>query len=439
MGWGPKAGDGGSGTRGRVGPSVCSEHTWMHLVLHAVHMCDVHTKQAGGHLQPYIPCEDPTITKHQDGNPCGHWVRRSPSYRAVGLQRCLSPSPTEVTGEAWRLCKEGELSSREVFFATKVKICIALGDTGDVGSCDGGRTGPLCPGITHQQGSGVGAGVQTASLWCDCIANQLEVCSCGHLAGLCSQWCFCASRQWSSRLGRSPWHRAQSSFEPQPLPGDNGMIQEHKGPRHGGDIGKGEVGGDSGSMGVTGALGSPICVRQQVVVLRDPTQNPDNVLRASRSREKSYVFDAAFDSTSTQVGLWDGQGMGMWGWEHGVGQPTGMGALGCALGPFTLPQETVYRATTQGFIASVISGCDATVFAYGPTGKGLRDGPHMVGAAERVPAPDEPSSLPQAAGRPTLCSAPTASLASVPAPWVTSSMPSRSAAVMQSMRSPCPT
>ncbi|XP_040505737.1 kinesin-like protein KIF19 isoform X3 [Gallus gallus] len=71
---------------------------------------------------------------------------------------------------------------------------------------------------------------------------------------------------------------------------------------------------------------------EQVVVLRDPTQNPDNVLRASRSREKSYVFDAAFDSTSTQ--------------------------------------ETVYRATTQGFIASVISGCDATVFAYGPTGCG---------------------------------------------------------------------
>eukprot|EP00076_Gallus_gallus_P031960 XP_024997498.1 kinesin-like protein KIF19 isoform X2 [Gallus gallus] len=71
---------------------------------------------------------------------------------------------------------------------------------------------------------------------------------------------------------------------------------------------------------------------EQVVVLRDPTQNPDNVLRASRSREKSYVFDAAFDSTSTQ--------------------------------------ETVYRATTQGFITSVISGCDATVFAYGPTGCG---------------------------------------------------------------------
>ncbi|XP_015735629.1 kinesin-like protein KIF19 isoform X2 [Coturnix japonica] len=71
---------------------------------------------------------------------------------------------------------------------------------------------------------------------------------------------------------------------------------------------------------------------EQVVVLQDPMQNPDNTLRASRSREKSYVFDAAFDSTSTQ--------------------------------------ETVYRATTQGLIPSVISGCNATVFAYGPTGCG---------------------------------------------------------------------
>ncbi|OXB75605.1 UNVERIFIED_CONTAM: hypothetical protein H355_015721 [Colinus virginianus] len=71
---------------------------------------------------------------------------------------------------------------------------------------------------------------------------------------------------------------------------------------------------------------------EQVVVLRDPMQNPDNVPRAIRSREKSYVFDAAFDSTSTQ--------------------------------------ETVYRATTQDLIAGVISGCNATVFSYGPTGCG---------------------------------------------------------------------
>ncbi|XP_075374775.1 kinesin-like protein KIF19 [Mycteria americana] len=73
-------------------------------------------------------------------------------------------------------------------------------------------------------------------------------------------------------------------------------------------------------------------VDEQVVLLRDPMEDPDDVLRASRSREKSYVFDVAFDSTATQ--------------------------------------ETVYRATTRGLIAGVISGYNATVFAYGPTGCG---------------------------------------------------------------------
>ncbi|NXW37667.1 KIF19 protein, partial [Phaetusa simplex] len=71
---------------------------------------------------------------------------------------------------------------------------------------------------------------------------------------------------------------------------------------------------------------------EQVVVLRDPMEDPDDVLRASCSREKSYVFDVAFDSSATQ--------------------------------------ETVYRATTQGLVAGVISGHNATVFAYGPTGCG---------------------------------------------------------------------
>ncbi|KAM6119103.1 kinesin-like protein KIF19 [Phoenicopterus ruber ruber] len=71
---------------------------------------------------------------------------------------------------------------------------------------------------------------------------------------------------------------------------------------------------------------------EQVVVLRDPMEDPDDVLHASRSREKSYVFDVAFDSTATQ--------------------------------------ETVYRATTQGLVTGVISGYNATVLAYGPTGCG---------------------------------------------------------------------
>ncbi|NWX39723.1 KIF19 protein, partial [Steatornis caripensis] len=73
-------------------------------------------------------------------------------------------------------------------------------------------------------------------------------------------------------------------------------------------------------------------VDEQVVVLRDPMADPGDVLRARRSREKSYVFDAVFDSAATQ--------------------------------------ETVYRATTRGLVAGVISGGNATVFAYGPTGCG---------------------------------------------------------------------
>ncbi|KFQ98672.1 Kinesin-like KIF19, partial [Nipponia nippon] len=73
-------------------------------------------------------------------------------------------------------------------------------------------------------------------------------------------------------------------------------------------------------------------VDEQVVVLQDPMEDLDDVLRACRSREKSYIFDVAFDSTATQ--------------------------------------ETVYCATARGLIAGVISGYNATVFAYGPTGCG---------------------------------------------------------------------
>ncbi|XP_050776757.1 kinesin-like protein KIF19 isoform X2 [Gopherus flavomarginatus] len=73
-------------------------------------------------------------------------------------------------------------------------------------------------------------------------------------------------------------------------------------------------------------------VDEQVVVLMDPMEDPEDILRANRSREKSYVFDMAFDFTATQ--------------------------------------EMVYRATTKGLIEGIISGYNATVFAYGPTGCG---------------------------------------------------------------------
>ncbi|KAM9002286.1 kinesin-like protein KIF19 isoform X4 [Sarcophilus harrisii] len=73
-------------------------------------------------------------------------------------------------------------------------------------------------------------------------------------------------------------------------------------------------------------------VDEQMVVLMDPMEDPDDILRAHRSREKSYLFDVAFDFTATQ--------------------------------------EMVYLATTKSLIEGVISGYNATVFAYGPTGCG---------------------------------------------------------------------
>ncbi|XP_073722255.1 kinesin-like protein KIF19 [Misgurnus anguillicaudatus] len=69
-----------------------------------------------------------------------------------------------------------------------------------------------------------------------------------------------------------------------------------------------------------------------MVVLMDPCEDPDDILRAKRSREKTYMFDVAFDYSATQ--------------------------------------EDVYVATTKNLIDAVISGYNATVFAYGPTGAG---------------------------------------------------------------------
>ncbi|XP_009304780.1 kinesin-like protein KIF19 [Danio rerio] len=73
-------------------------------------------------------------------------------------------------------------------------------------------------------------------------------------------------------------------------------------------------------------------IDNQMVVLMDPCEDSDNVLRAHRSREKTYMFDLAFDYTATQ--------------------------------------EDVYVATTKNLIDGVIAGYNATVFAYGPTGAG---------------------------------------------------------------------
>ncbi|XP_025778956.1 kinesin-like protein KIF19 [Puma concolor] len=69
-----------------------------------------------------------------------------------------------------------------------------------------------------------------------------------------------------------------------------------------------------------------------MAVLMDPDEDPEDTLRAHRSREKTFIFDTVFD-------------------EHAS-------------------QEDVYRATTQHLVEGVVSGYNATVFAYGPSGAG---------------------------------------------------------------------
>nr|XP_056722599.1 kinesin-like protein KIF19 [Euleptes europaea] len=73
-------------------------------------------------------------------------------------------------------------------------------------------------------------------------------------------------------------------------------------------------------------------VGDQMVVLMDPAEDPDDILRAHRSREKTFIFDMVFDPAASQ--------------------------------------KEVYVRTTKNLIEGVISGYNATVFAYGPTGAG---------------------------------------------------------------------
>lgn len=71
----------------------------------------------------------------------------------------------------------------------------------------------------------------------------------------------------------------------------------------------------------------------QLVVLMDPNEDNDDILRANRSREKKFHFDAAFSEDATQ--------------------------------------QDVYQATVvdKDIIGRVVSGYNCTVFAYGATGE----------------------------------------------------------------------
>ncbi|XP_071796693.1 kinesin-like protein KIF19 [Asterias amurensis] len=73
-------------------------------------------------------------------------------------------------------------------------------------------------------------------------------------------------------------------------------------------------------------------VDDNIVVLLDPMEDPDDILRANRSRERHYAFDRAFGQHSSQ--------------------------------------DEVYIQTTKSLIQSVLKGYNGTVFAYGATGAG---------------------------------------------------------------------
>lgn len=70
----------------------------------------------------------------------------------------------------------------------------------------------------------------------------------------------------------------------------------------------------------------------KMIVLLDPSDNTDNVLRQNRTKEKRYCFDYVFDENSTQ--------------------------------------EDVYNNSVKPLVDAVIKGYNSTVFAYGATGAG---------------------------------------------------------------------
>ncbi len=79
------------------------------------------------------------------------------------------------------------------------------------------------------------------------------------------------------------------------------------------------------------AIGHKIA-EDNMIVLMDPMEDPDDILRANRSREKQFVFDMVFDAKATQ--------------------------------------QEVFEKTTKDLLPSCLNGYNATVFAYGATGAG---------------------------------------------------------------------
>jgi len=69
-----------------------------------------------------------------------------------------------------------------------------------------------------------------------------------------------------------------------------------------------------------------------MIVLMDPSEDADDILRANRSRERQFIFNMVFDAKSTQ--------------------------------------QDVFEKTTKVLLNGVLNGYNATVFAYGATGAG---------------------------------------------------------------------
>lgn len=86
------------------------------------------------------------------------------------------------------------------------------------------------------------------------------------------------------------------------------------------------------------------------MVLQDPSDATDDILRQNRSRQKEYLFDCVLRPQTSQV-------------SETVYYTSRVIMPGASL------QIEVYEATTRCLIDSVLSGYNATVFAYGPTGQ----------------------------------------------------------------------
>lgn len=54
-------------------------------------------------------------------------------------------------------------------------------------------------------------------------------------------------------------------------------------------------------QGLTSSLLTPLSYCVQVVVLMDPGEDPEDTLRAHRSRERTFIFDTVFDQHASQV------------------------------------------------------------------------------------------------------------------------------------------